>query len=271
MSINTEVLQLKQKGDTAFQSNNYLDALTYYTEALKINRNNAGIWGNRAATYYNLHLYDKAVEDYSYALELSPFTIKYYLYKGAAHLQLGQLFQAQLCYQNGLEREPENALLKEAHSLRKIGEPSVVGNGRYSFGQKREKGFEFKEQGNESFHAKKYTSALKFYSQAISIFPVEPVFNTNRAACHIELQQYQAAVDYCKLAITLWKTNAVNAFGETDLLENRHFAKAYMRLATAYDKLSEHKQALEAIEQAIEYESSPLLLDMKKEFASKVR
>ena len=72
-----KAIELKEQGNTLFKEGKYADALVCYTDAISCDRNNASLWGNRATTFYNLGLFDKAVEDSGYAIELSPTTSKY--------------------------------------------------------------------------------------------------------------------------------------------------------------------------------------------------
>ena len=225
---------------------------------------------NRATTYYNLGMYDKAIEDSNYAIELSPRTAKYYLRKGMAHLQLGQLYAAKLAFQNGLKQEPGNDKLREALSERRPGEPQYTGEfGRYSWEQKREQALEFKNQGNKAFQAKNYTLAIERYTEAIKYDPTDPVFYTNRAACYTELKQYDEAISDCKLAVALGEANGVSNLGQTHLLENRLFAKTYMRMAIAYEKLNKFKEAHEAAQTGLGYEQSAALTELATRLASK--
>jgi tetratricopeptide (TPR) repeat protein len=146
---------------------------------------------------------------------LSPKTLRYYYRKGQAHLQLGQLYEAKLAFQKGLDQDSGNDQLKNALKERKPGEPAYQGNNaNLSFEQKREKSLgliffflfiydyaALKDEGNKFFNAKKYGPAIEKYSQAIELDPSETVFYNNRAACYTELGRYYFLffLSFCKI------------------------------------------------------------------------
>lgn len=272
MADKGEAIRLKEEGNTAFKEGRLTDALTLYTDAIKADRNNASLWGNRAAAFYNLGLYDKAIEDSAYAIELSPRTSKYYWRKGMAHLQLGQMYAAKLAFQNGLKQEPGNDQLRQCLAERKPGEPAYTGKfSSLSWEQKREKALQCKDQGNKAFQSKNYTLAITKYTEAIELDPSDPVFYTNRAACQTELKQYQNAVDDCKLAVALGDANGVNNLGQTARLENRLFAKTYMRMAIALEHMSQNKEAYEATLKGLSYERSDALTQLSNRLQAKAQ
>ena len=270
MSDKAEAIHLKEEGTAAFKAQRFTDALVLYSEAIKNDRNNASLWGNRAATWYNLGIYDKAIEDAAYAIELSPTTAKYHWRKGIAHLQLGQNYAAKLAFQNGLKNEPGNDQLRQALAERRPGEPAYSGPlANLSWEQKRERALACKADGNKAFQTKRYQAAIEKYAEAINLDPTDPVFYTNRAACLTELSKYNEAIKDCELAVALGKANGVNNLGQTQTLEDRLFAKTYMRMAIAYEKLGKFKEGLEAAQKGQKYESSPALKELIDRLASK--
>uniref|UniRef100_A0A3B5KXD0 E3 ubiquitin-protein ligase CHIP n=1 Tax=Xiphophorus couchianus TaxID=32473 RepID=A0A3B5KXD0_9TELE len=62
---------------------------------------------------------------------------------------------------------------------------------------------ELKEQGNRLFLCRKYQEAASCYSRAINRNPSVAVYYTNRALCHVKLQQYDKALADCKHALEL--------------------------------------------------------------------
>jgi len=270
MTDKADAIQLKESGNTAFQEKRYLDALLSYTKAIKIDRNNASLWGNRSAAYYHLELFEKCIEDSSYAIELSPKTAKYYWRKGMAHLQLGQNYAAKLAFQNGLKQEPSNDQLRASLEERKPGEPAYSGkHASLSWEQKRSQAVEMKEAGNQLFVKKKYADAIAKYGEAIELDPTDPIFYTNRAACSTELGKYDTAIADCQLAIGLGKTNGVNCLGQTSFLEPRLLAKTYMRLGIAYDKKGDVEKAEKACRDGLSVEESGPLKDLLEKIMKK--
>ncbi|KAJ3077715.1 TOM (translocase of outer membrane) complex component [Rhizoclosmatium hyalinum] len=97
--------------------------------------------------------------------------------------------------------------------------------------------------GNCLFREKKYKEAVKYYTTAISLFPTDPVFFVNRAACYSNLNDYVSAIADCNSALDL---------------DNRYI-KAIDRRAQAYEATGEKEKALN------DYTAVCMLEEFKKE------
>ncbi|KAI0058879.1 protein prenylyltransferase [Artomyces pyxidatus] len=60
-----------------------------------------------------------------------------------------------------------------------------------------------KEQGNQSFKAKRYGEAVDRYTKAIELLPTEPAYLTNRAAAYMAIKRFRSALEDCQQAATL--------------------------------------------------------------------
>lgn len=60
-----------------------------------------------------------------------------------------------------------------------------------------------KEDGNKYFRLKQYDVAIKFYTLAIETLPTDPTFFSNRAQCHIKLENFGSALKDSNSAIKL--------------------------------------------------------------------
>jgi hypothetical protein len=58
-------------------------------------------------------------------------------------------------------------------------------------------------EGNTAFGKKDFKTALEYYTQAIKTNPTEPIFLSNRAACHLQLENWVAAETDCNLALVM--------------------------------------------------------------------
>ncbi|XP_058059184.1 dnaJ homolog subfamily C member 7 isoform X1 [Anopheles bellator] len=74
---------------------------------------------------------------------------------------------------------------------------------------------EKKNSGNDEYKAKRYDSALRFYSEAINISPETAAYYGNRSACHMMLGDYRSALNDVKTAIAI----------------DEKYAKGYIRMA----------------------------------------
>ncbi|KAK9374883.1 uncharacterized protein V1513DRAFT_444701 [Lipomyces chichibuensis] len=62
---------------------------------------------------------------------------------------------------------------------------------------------DLKAKGNTAFGKKDFKTALEYYTQAIKTNPTEPIFLSNRAACHLQLENWVAAETDCNLALVM--------------------------------------------------------------------
>ena len=57
---------------------------------------------------------------------------------------------------------------------------------------------EIKAKGNEEFKKKNYDEAIKYYQEAIDLYPKEMVYYLNSAKCYLEKKDYDKAIELCK-------------------------------------------------------------------------
>ncbi|KAF9041914.1 hypothetical protein BDZ89DRAFT_1128611 [Hymenopellis radicata] len=86
-----------------------------------------------------------------------------------------------------------------------------------------------KAEGNKLFSQKNYPAAIEKYTAAINADGQNAVLYANRAACYLSLKEYLNAVGDANQAGSLSATKI-----------DPTYSKAYARLGTAHDKLSEH-------------------------------
>ncbi|TFK94478.1 ADP/ATP carrier receptor [Polyporus arcularius HHB13444] len=88
-----------------------------------------------------------------------------------------------------------------------------------------------KAKGNSAYQARKFATAIDYYTRAIAVTPKpEPVFFSNRAACYVNLNppQHEKVVEDCDAALAL----------------DKKYLKALNRRATALEALERYEEAL---------------------------
>lgn len=60
---NTEVINLKTRGNEAYSNGNYLEAINYFTEAIKLDNKNETLYCNRSMSYSSLNNWENAIMD----------------------------------------------------------------------------------------------------------------------------------------------------------------------------------------------------------------
>jgi stress-induced-phosphoprotein 1 len=111
---NPQVDELKAKGNAALQSENFDEAIKYYTQAIEIDPSNHILFSNRSAAYAKVGKYTSSLEDAEKTVSLKPDWPKGYSRKGAALELLERHEDALKTYEEGLKHDANNDQLKEA-------------------------------------------------------------------------------------------------------------------------------------------------------------
>ncbi|KAL0365150.1 UNVERIFIED_CONTAM: Outer envelope protein 64, mitochondrial [Sesamum angustifolium] len=112
---------LKEKGNAAYKGKQWNKAVSYYTEAIKLNDANATFYSNRAAAYLELGCFQQAEEDCSMAISLDKKYVKAYLRRGTARESLLFYREALQDFKHALVLEPQNKVASLAEKrLRKL-------------------------------------------------------------------------------------------------------------------------------------------------------
>lgn len=119
-----------------------------------------------------------------------------------------------------------------------------------------------KERGNALYKEKKFEEAIAAYDEAFKI-DQNMMFMNNKAAVLIEMGQCKEAIDLCTEAIEVGKSHRAT-------FEDR--AKVYQRMAAAYLKMDDPKQAIvtynkaqmEQFDKTVERKIKNLELELKK-------
>ncbi|CAL4890669.1 unnamed protein product [Urochloa decumbens] len=114
--------ELKRQGADAFRNEDYLKALEFYTQALKVDHFDATLFSNRSICWLRLGDGKKALYDAMECKNLRPKWGKAYYRKGAALMFLKDYGSAYDTLSRGLELDPESeemeTLLWEAMELK---------------------------------------------------------------------------------------------------------------------------------------------------------
>ena len=98
----------QQRGFAAATNQQFQDAMSDYSEAIKINQQDARIYEQRAAVEMKLNDTDKALADYSEAIKLKPNEIRYYLYRSYIYETKGDVKSSMADTDKALKLDPNN-------------------------------------------------------------------------------------------------------------------------------------------------------------------
>ena len=296
---------LKGKGDDFYRSRDFQSAVNAYTAALAVDPDDPllAALSNRAACYLQLGKYDQCRVDCSRVIEclpdvpnaaasgqLNPRDLRkaqlgtrsrILVRRGAASCELGEYSLAVVDYEEAisillLDQEavtggPAGAQLSadaveqakaQIHALhadlRRIRNLSECSN--------------LKEAGDAALRRKDAEQAVSSYTKAIELDASFVSALSNRAAAHLVLGKWQAAVDDCTAALTYLRDNGKNTTeigavprGGSD----RHAsftAKTLARRATALCKTGDYATAVADLQAALELDASnaKLVADLKR-------
>lgn len=102
---------LKEKGNAAFQKEDYATAVQYYTKGLEKLRDFQALYTNRAQAYNKLGKHEEAITDCEWALKCDENCVKAYVHMGKANLGLKKYEEARQCYQKIITIDPSREML----------------------------------------------------------------------------------------------------------------------------------------------------------------
>ena len=102
-----------------------------------------------------------------------------------------------------------------------------------------------KAAGNAAYGDKRYNDAIRLYDQAILCRP-DPIYYSNRAACHNALGEYERCVEDTTAALAM----------------DSEYIKALNRRASAYESLKQNREAL------VDYTASCIIDGFRNESAA---
>ncbi|GAA0171201.1 hypothetical protein LIER_25291 [Lithospermum erythrorhizon] len=112
---------LKAKGNAAYKKRQWNKAVSFYTEAIKLNDQNATYYSNRAAALLELGCFQQAEDDCTKAISLDKKSVKSYLRRGTARESLLLNKEALQDFKHALVLEPQNKLASQSEKrLRKL-------------------------------------------------------------------------------------------------------------------------------------------------------
>lgn len=120
---------LKAQGNKYLASKDFDQAISSYSEAIKLNPNSHVYFSNRSAAYLSKTFAGNALKDADTCISIKPDWAKGYSRKGAALHKLKKYSESVEAYEAGLVVDPNNAALKlglaEVNQAQEQAEPAV--------------------------------------------------------------------------------------------------------------------------------------------------
>ncbi|KAK5639375.1 hypothetical protein RI129_011867 [Pyrocoelia pectoralis] len=113
----SEAESYKNEGNELMRQGLFKEAIEKYTEAIRINPDNAVYYSNRAAAYSRLDLHECVVENCECAVKLDPTYGKAYGRLGIAYSRLNMFKKARDAYLKAIELDPTNEMYQSNLNL----------------------------------------------------------------------------------------------------------------------------------------------------------
>ncbi|KAG2067571.1 TPR-like protein [Suillus decipiens] len=114
--------QLKDEGNVLFRKQDYVGALSKYTEAIALDDENAVLYANRAACYHGLNRYIDAVDDAKMATKIDPGYAKGWSRLAASRDALDTLPKTNLSPAEQRQKDQYSACLNASQARGKVSE-----------------------------------------------------------------------------------------------------------------------------------------------------
>nr|CAG4636059.1 EOG090X03S1 [Eubosmina coregoni]SVE69715.1 EOG090X03S1 [Eubosmina coregoni] len=108
-NINLEKAEsLKEEANELFKKQNYVKAITLYSNAIEFNPNSAVLYANRSFAYLRTECFGYALEDASKAINLDKTYVKGYYRRAASYMALGKTKLALKDYESVFKARPND-------------------------------------------------------------------------------------------------------------------------------------------------------------------
>jgi len=101
--------ELKELGNVEFKKQQYHQAISLYTDAIKLNPEQEVLFANRALCYKSLNNFRNALLDLDRALSINPKSVKNLKRKAEVSIIIGNYVEASSCYQKCSAFEPRES------------------------------------------------------------------------------------------------------------------------------------------------------------------
>ncbi|RCV65314.1 Tetratricopeptide (TPR) repeat protein, partial [Methanophagales archaeon] len=214
-------------------------AIEDYSKAIELNLNLAEAYYNRGTAYAELNQHKWAIEDYSKAIELNPNYAKAYTNRGTAYDELNQHERAIEDYNKAIELNPNYAMFYNNRGAAYTGLKKLE-QAIEDFNKAIELNLDYAEayynRGAAYAGLKKLEQAIEDFNKATELNPNLAGAYNNRGLSYAGLNQHGRAIEDYNKAIEL----------------NPNLVEAYYNRGTAYDELKQHERAIKDYNKAIE-------------------
>lgn len=262
------------RGNAYHDLGEYQKSVADYSEAIRIEPNDAYVYSMRGNTYnYYLHEYEKAIEDYTEVIRINPNDADAYGNRGGVYLRTGEYQNAVTDYTQAMLLNPDNGGVynwNRGLAYSELGEKEMaVSDFTNAFFLRNSADWMFSCGNNSSC----WSAAVQFLSNSITINPNDAVSYNYRGIAYNYISDYDKAIADFTEAIRIdpkfhnaynWRGVIYNKIGRFDkaipdltqaLLLYPMYSNAFYERANAYYKLGAFEKSIIDYTEAIRINS----------------
>ena len=242
----------RTRGGIYYELKEYKLAIDDYTQAIKIDSQNANYYAVRGGCYLQLKEYKQAIDDYTQAIKIDPKDARYYVIRGNTYFLLKDYKQAINDYTQAIKIDPKNAgyygARSDAYFQLKDYKQAIDD---YSQAIKLKSDFTeaYYVRGIAHYFLKDYKQAINDWNQAIKLKPDYPEAYTNLGIVSYEMGEVETAINYWRNAIKI----------------NSNFAEAHLALGVALYAKGDQEAGLKSGETALKLDKRYGKIEFLKE------
>jgi tetratricopeptide (TPR) repeat protein len=230
----------KHRGDAYPQLGQHDKAIADYSKAIELDPKLAMAWNNRGTCYSQLGQHEKAIADYSRAIELDPKLVNAWNNRGTSSSQLGQHAKAVADYSTAIELDPRDVQLWYQRGVlycdRLLQPAKAVSDFSKAIELNPRDAETWKYRGDAYSQLGQHDKAIADYSRAIELDPKLVNAWNNRGTCYSQLGQHDKAIADYSRAIDL----------------NPMYVTCRFNRGVAYAQVGQHEKAVEDFSRVIE-------------------
>ena len=233
-----EALAASNRGDSDMAKDEYDQAIIDYTEAIRLNPNDANAFCGRGLAYYDKKQYDQAIDDYSEAIGLKPdFAVAYYD-RGLAYDDNKAYDKAISDYTEAIRLKPDDADSYCARGWAFHGQreyDKAISDYNDAIRLNPNFALAYNDRGLAYYNKNDNDQAISDYSDAIRLNPNFAFPYNNRGLVYYSKKDYNKAISDFTEAIRI----------------NPNYFFAYYDRGLSYDHIREYDKAISDYTEAI--------------------
>lgn len=243
-------LPFNSRADAYFIEEEYEKAIPDFSSAIQLHYETSDVYYKRALAYYHIKKYDEAIKNFNDVIRLDANFPDVYYSRGLAHFNVGKLEEAVKDYTTAINSNPGSGKLYNDRGVTydNLGKyEEAVKDYTSAIQQQPTFTKPYLNRGNIYYNHGKFKEAIQDYTSLIQLNPASAQAYNNRGSAYGNLGKYEEAIKEYTSAIQY----------------DPNFSSAYHNRARAYSNSKKFQLALEDVLKAkqLGFAVDPLFID----------